>query len=217
MKQHLSISISKPCSEKFSTFEKTGHGGFCNSCEKEVIDFRKMTNNQVLHFVQNSEDNVCGNFKTSQLNRIMETSKPIQQTKFKFLRIAAIAMLSLTSLHHIQAQDKKPVTEVVQKAENKVQDKFLAGVVTDESGPLAGANIILKGTKIGTTTDFDGKFKFPRVLNEGDVLIVSYIGYKPQKIVIKKDQKILKVALTGDDIYLMGEVEVNQVYKSKRD
>jgi len=212
MKTNFSISISNPCSEQFSGFEQTTTGGFCNLCQKEVIDFRHMPDKALLDYLQSKKENTCGVFKSSQLKRTMKSQK-LKGSKFTFLRVAALAVFSLVSLHTFQAQENSS-NKAVQK--EVVQDNLLSGVVLDESGPLAGANILLKGTRIGATADFDGKFKFPKVLKEGDVLLVSYIGYETQKFVIKKGQKFLKVELTGDDIDLMGEVEVNEVYSSKK-
>ncbi|MBP6425789.1 MAG: carboxypeptidase-like regulatory domain-containing protein, partial [Flavobacterium sp.] len=38
------------------------------------------------------------------------------------------------------------------------QEKTVSGVVSDASGPIPGANVVVKGTKNGVQTDFDGKF-----------------------------------------------------------
>lgn len=213
MKTNLSISISNPCSEQFSQFEKTHTGGFCNSCQKEVIDFRKMIDDALLDYLETNTTKTCGIFTNSQLHRTMKHSTS-KQNKLSFIKVAAIAVFSLLSLHTVQAQSKTAKSETVQK--EVVQSNLLTGVVMDESGPLVGATILLKGTRIGVTADFEGKFKFPRVLKEGDIILVSYIGYETQKFVIKKDQKFLKVQLSSDDIDLMGEVEVNEVYSSRR-
>lgn len=52
------------------------------------------------------------------------------------------------------------------------------GVVTDENGEtLIGCTVQLKGTKVGTSTDLDGKFKI-KVPN-GESLLFTYIGYMP--------------------------------------
>ncbi len=58
----------------------------------------------------------------------------------------------------------------------------LSGTVLDEAGvPLPGASIVAKGTTVGTTTDFDGKFELS-VPSGVTVILVSYIGYKPKEV-----------------------------------
>lgn len=55
------------------------------------------------------------------------------------------------------------------------------GVVLDESGlPLPGASVLVKGTRRGTTTDFDGKFGIDAV--SGDKLQISFIGMDTKEI-----------------------------------
>ncbi|OUO54814.1 hypothetical protein B5F77_02485 [Parabacteroides sp. An277] len=59
--------------------------------------------------------------------------------------------------------------------------KTVTGTVSDEYGPVTGANVVIKGTTTGTITDLDGKF----MLNDvpaGAVLQISYIGYTTQEI-----------------------------------
>lgn len=52
------------------------------------------------------------------------------------------------------------------------------GTVTEtgNSTPLPGVNVVVKGTTVGTTTDFDGNYSIEA--SEGDVLVFSYIGFK---------------------------------------
>ena len=57
----------------------------------------------------------------------------------------------------------------------------VSGKVTDENGePTVGATVQVKGTTNGTIADLDGKFVV--TCNEGDVLIISYIGYQTQEV-----------------------------------
>ena len=61
----------------------------------------------------------------------------------------------------------------------------VSGIVSDEnSNPIASATVSEKGTKNGTYTDANGKFKI-NVTNERSVLIVSYVGYDDQEIKLK--------------------------------
>jgi len=57
------------------------------------------------------------------------------------------------------------------------QDKTITGTVIDEAGmPLPGASVIIKGTTIGTQTDFDGNYSLS-VTNDSATLVFLYIGY----------------------------------------
>lgn len=56
------------------------------------------------------------------------------------------------------------------------QSKTISGTVTDETGPLPGVSIIVKGTSTGTVTDFDGNYSIQA--NTGDVLVFSFVGMK---------------------------------------
>lgn len=75
--------------------------------------------------------------------------------------------------------------------------KKISGVVSDEQGmPIIGANIMVKGTTIGTITDIDGKFVLD-VDSDVSILEVSYIGYKTQNISFK-GKKELAIVLKED-------------------
>jgi len=61
------------------------------------------------------------------------------------------------------------------------QEKTVTGVVSDELGPVAGANVVNQATKAGTTTDFDGNYSIKA--KQGDVLVISYAG-STQKVTV---------------------------------
>lgn len=76
------------------------------------------------------------------------------------------------------------------------QGKTLTGVVNDEFGPVAGANIVVKGTTNGTMTDADGRFSISNV-PAGAVLQISFIGYLTQEILVG-NQSTINVMLKED-------------------
>ncbi|MEA5258372.1 TonB-dependent receptor [Arcicella aquatica] len=77
------------------------------------------------------------------------------------------------------------------------KDKNLRGRVTDENDkPLAGANIKVDGSTVGTVSDADGYFTLS--VQENTKLIVSYIGYKSQIIEIGKQSNITIRLLSED-------------------
>ena len=72
-------------------------------------------------------------------------------------------------------------------------DVTITGTVTDQNGePIPGATISLPGTTIGTATDLDGKYSL--TVPEGSELVVSFIGFESQRIMIG-DRSIIDVTL----------------------
>lgn len=77
-----------------------------------------------------------------------------------------------------------------------IQAQNVSGTIIDELGDaMIGASILVEGTTKGTITDLDGKFEV--AANEGDVLLVSYIGYQNQTIVVGSE-KNLSLTLSPD-------------------
>ncbi|HLA58192.1 MAG TPA: carboxypeptidase-like regulatory domain-containing protein, partial [Puia sp.] len=64
------------------------------------------------------------------------------------------------------------------------EPKIITGLVLSETdqSPVAGASIVVKGTKVGTSSGFDGKFSIKA--KEGDVLIITGIGITKQEVTI---------------------------------
>ncbi len=63
--------------------------------------------------------------------------------------------------------------------------RIIIGVVSDDLGPVAGANVIVKGTTRSTTTDFDGNFTI--IAKIGDTVDVNYVGMQSKFIVEKSN------------------------------
>lgn len=86
------------------------------------------------------------------------------------------------------------------------QEKTVTGVVSDELGPIAGANVVVKGTTRGTTTDFDGKFAIK--VNQDEVLEISYTGKKTSSLTIGASNSynvtLADEAIVGKDIVVIG-------------
>ena len=74
----------------------------------------------------------------------------------------------------------------------------VTGTVTDSNSgvPLAGANIIEKGTSNGVSTDFDGNYSIS-VSSQSAILVVSYVGYTNKEVTVN-NQTVINVALAED-------------------
>lgn len=83
------------------------------------------------------------------------------------------------------------------------QEKKITGTVSDNAGvPLPGVSVLVKGTKLGTQTDFDGKYTIKASTNQ--VLIFSYVGMKTQEAVV--NSSLINIKLVDNTTELEGVV-----------
>ncbi|MFA5046723.1 MAG: SusC/RagA family TonB-linked outer membrane protein, partial [Paludibacter sp.] len=77
------------------------------------------------------------------------------------------------------------------------QNININGTVKDasDSEPLIGVSIIVKGTSIGTVTDFDGNYSLSAPSN--GTLVFTYVGYTPQETAVK-NRKNINITMVGD-------------------
>lgn len=94
------------------------------------------------------------------------------------------------------------------------QQATLSGLVTDKSGePLAGTTVIIKGTTSGTMTDTNGNYELQASITPNSVLVISYVGYLTQEVVIG-NRTLINVELE-EDVSILGEVIVTG-YQTER-
>ncbi|MCM0668731.1 SusC/RagA family TonB-linked outer membrane protein [Flavobacterium tyrosinilyticum] len=75
------------------------------------------------------------------------------------------------------------------------QERAVSGTVSDNTGmPLPGVSVLVKGSKTGTQTDFDGKYSIKA--SSSQVLVFSYIGMKTQEVAASSS--VVNVKLSGD-------------------
>lgn len=68
------------------------------------------------------------------------------------------------------------------------------GIVKDENGmPIPGANVLLKGTQVVSSTDFDGNYTI-KLAKDAKALIFTFVGYKDKEVVIG-NQSVINVKL----------------------
>ncbi|TAJ14109.1 TonB-dependent receptor [Marinilabiliaceae bacterium JC017] len=96
------------------------------------------------------------------------------------------------------------------------QEITLTGTVTDaaDGSPLPGVTIAIKTTTRGTITIPDGTYSV--VVNKGETLVFSFIGYTSQEIVIDQ-QRTLDVALAADVIGMEEVVVIGYGVAKKKD
>lgn len=91
----------------------------------------------------------------------------------------------------------------------------VSGTVSDSSGPLPGASVLVKGTTNGAQTDLDGKFTIKNV-GSNPVLVFSYIGLKSQELNVAGKSSV-RVVLKEDSAELKEVVVIGYGSVKKKD
>lgn len=129
--------------------------------------------------------------------------------KFRILGLFLICLIAFPMFANPSALDV---------SDNDVNEaKFqqnITGIVSDESGPIPGVSVQVKGSSTGTVTDFDGKYTIKA--DSDAVLVFSYIGYKNQEVSVN-GKSILNVNLEVDVSSLDEVVVVGYTSKKRGD
>ncbi|MDR0430523.1 MAG: TonB-dependent receptor [Tannerellaceae bacterium] len=95
------------------------------------------------------------------------------------------------------------------------QTRTVTVVVTDNMGPVIGANVMVKGTTIGNTTDLNGNAIIENVPANG-VLVISFIGYITREVAVN-NQATIPVTIAEDTQTLDEVVVVGYGTQQKKD
>ncbi|NOT75795.1 MAG: hypothetical protein HOP08_12785 [Cyclobacteriaceae bacterium] len=214
MKNELILSIAKPCHEEYSKFTPTKKGGFCSSCQKEVIDFTYWSEEEIKQYFINGAA-TCGRFRANQLKGYSLSPEKKRQ---HWLSLVLISILILFSTRQTYAQNEKKAVSTEQRIGDGIVKgevasipavRTISGVIInqEDSLPLPGINIVHKRTGNAVVSDVNGKYSIT-IKNPAkeDSLIVSFIGLKTQTIVIGTGL-VINVNMAIDEISL-GEIVI---------
>jgi hypothetical protein len=161
MKNQLKISIPTPCHENLSLMDKTEKGKFCLSCQKEVIDFTKMTDEDIVLYFgkkKSGEAKVCGTFRADQ---VLENEKmieiPIQtyfyaktnHQKFLWMLFACMGMFFVSCNSKTKGEVKITVVDSLKNIQ--------------EQDTIDNKEILLTGDTIYSTQPMEKPKKIERV------------------------------------------------------
>ena len=102
----------------------------------------------------------------------------------------------MASAHALGATDKSNIDNGPKVESVNQQGKTVTVIVSDASGELIGANVIVKGTTNGNVTDMNGQVVLDNVPANA-ILEISYIGYQTKEVPVGNQSQI-KVSLAED-------------------
>ena len=166
------------------------NGRYCGNCSKVVVDFTKMSDEEVISYFRQRPKDTCGRFRAEQLTNYSLRDATHFFTIPQLLKAGVLSFIFLLFSKQAITQTKN-TTEKIENRQDTVSSNFmgktkifndvhLSGLVlvADDDSEMPGVNIILKGSTEGVTSDADGHFTFPQKLKAGDKLVVSFIGFQ---------------------------------------
>jgi hypothetical protein len=88
MPKKYQITIPDPCQKDWDGMQATGLGRYCNSCEKNIQDYSKMSDNELFQLLIGGKPH-CGNFDEAQLDRMLQLDR---RNLLPTLNLRAVAM-----------------------------------------------------------------------------------------------------------------------------
>lgn len=126
-------------------------------------------------------------------------------TKFLVCSLIYMGSLSANAVGSSSLANETVHVSILSADQTKNERNITGRIIDGDTGEaLIGVSILVKGASMGTVTDVDGKFSLS--VATGDVLEISYIGYKSQSIVVG-NQSVLDIRMMSDN-ELLDEVVV---------
>jgi hypothetical protein len=140
--RYKDLYIPQPCAENWEGMNATERGRFCQSCQKEVIDFTFKTERELNAILASGEWTGCGRFVEKQLGKAPVVESPLVQMRRAILerwRSGAAAAVLLVGLWQIPNSTKATAKEVVCLVPTMNQERDS----TKEQGPNYFVSAIL--------------------------------------------------------------------------
>ncbi|GGZ52875.1 hypothetical protein GCM10008088_13180 [Mesonia mobilis] len=203
----------------------TQKGKFCASCQKEVIDFTKLSASEIARKTKNAKQ-LCGRFISTQLEQeyISSTQNSLSRLGIA-LGLGSIIAVAQPGLAQekknnqakVQTQKDFQLQEEITQSSHQKDSIIIKGTVTDEEDvPLPGVNVIQQNTAHGTQTDFDGSFLL-KISEENfeneETIIFSYVGYEHYilKLDLIDENRLQKIdVMMVEDSTFIGEIIVSK-------
>jgi hypothetical protein len=187
------------------------------SCQKTVIDFSLMSDQEILHYISTAGSNVCGRFNNDQLNKTYQERTIKRSFSWRYAWNMVVATFLVTGNAAV-AQSKgggKKDTAIVNNIKVPEEDNLLlvgkiaarpvkttiSGTIIDDSTgkPIVFASVRLKGDEAGIAANKEGKFRLKTEGYYKTTLVVSAVGY------ITKEYEVTLNHPTGLEIHLTPE------------
>lgn len=202
------VDIKAPCHEDWQHMQTSGQDRHCLACQKTVVDFTRMSDGEILRYLQQAGARVCGRFRQEQLNKTYTAPQKNAVFSFRYgwgVLVSTYLLVSQPAGAHMKSDaavawianpigTRRALPGGLLRAEVVVRDSIrtIEGVITDETSgePLAGVVVVIKGTVRGTVTDPTGRFTLRVEESIGKIrLVASVVGYHSREVPVNARKK----------------------------
>ncbi|MBN8822141.1 MULTISPECIES: hypothetical protein [unclassified Spirosoma] len=186
----LTIHIPNPCHERWEEMQPTEQGRFCASCQKTVIDYSALSDQELVKLLRNASGQICGRLRDDQLNRALSLTSSSQPFSWRrWVGVLATALLSWkTSLAQFNSLGRPvssrpeiavapiPIRAIGAKTEWTVSGRVLQLDSTGQASPAVGAYVWVSGLTKGASTQTDSSGRYSVIvsgLTENSKLTIS--------------------------------------------
>ncbi|WP_340203457.1 TonB-dependent receptor domain-containing protein [Ascidiimonas sp. W6] len=161
----------------FSILQIAANPGYAQ--DKIELDLKDVTLNKVLREIKKQTDYKFF-FRSDDVN--LKEKKSIKAKKESIEKVLEKLFAGSGIQYKIVGKQIVLNKKIIAPTKIRKQSREVKGIVKDAQNlPLAGANVLVKGTTIGTQTDFDGNFSIE--LPDGkNTLVISFIGFEPKEV-----------------------------------
>ncbi|AEE48064.1 carboxypeptidase-like regulatory domain-containing protein [Haliscomenobacter hydrossis] len=224
------LSINTPCNQNWAAMENVEAGKYCQNCAKNVIDFTKLTDREVVQIIEQSKGKLCGRFKAEQLDRDYSIAIPPRPKPWLYKLLAGLFFLGTATKG--SALGFKPIQNKVAIYVHNIPSQFIQTSASDSIPPLSSNNLVkgkiidvdtkesltnvavqIKGTTLGNVTDDQGNFSLAipdEFLSRQLVLSISYLGYDTIELAVENKRFPFSfskaITMTPSENGLTGEV-----------
>lgn len=210
----VTVTIAEPCHENWQNMTPNDDGRFCSSCQKNVVDFSIMTDEQVFSTLLKGDANMCGRFSNIQMDKGIKYAVAKKNYWHKYFigflfpaflyskqASAQMGLIARSKDVKVQSQNCKKIPLLPRK-----DFEFSGKIVDAATNELIGSGLItIKGTDKEILVDEGGSFTLDGKTNTSSVTIsIAASGYelKEMEIAIPANDFILK----EETIYLRREI-----------
>jgi len=222
MPKKIQLDVNTPCHEDWNQMTDSEKGKFCNSCQKDVIDFTGMNDAQLIAFFRKpTTGSVCGRFMSDQLQRdIILPKKRIPW--FKYFFQFALPAFVLSSKAKGQTGNSSIIGDTIinnchmpvakkEFPDLLMKSRTINGRVVDANDhPVPYASIIIGDRGMGIAADSNGYFKFDKSwLSGSSVIEISSVGFQSKIIAVNTILTDKELVVRMNETKVLSEVELS--------